>query len=317
MTEPLRLFTLWGIDGYPFGLCIAIAVFLGTLLLIGTWRRYAALPWLGLRFALYALPLGLVFSRVFYLVVRWRFLSVDYVEAFWYTLPLGGYSLAGSFAGIVIAAWLVARLGRRPMAEVLDMAAPAALLVLACERLAECFTLDGVGLYVDNEALWHFPFAVLNPYGEYVMPVFFYEALTAFLIMGWLLYFLRKHKRAVGDVALTAMLLLGLTQIFWESLRVDDYLRFGFVRVNQLWGALLAGIALGVWLKRSHPSRIHAVVVSAAFLVCIGVMVGVEFGQDKSTISNGILHAAMALALAGIGLMGVTLRNACVRRTMA
>ena len=35
--------------------------------------------------------------------------------------------------------------------------------------------------------------------------------------------------------ALTGMLLFALTQVFWESMRRDGFLRFGFVRVNQMW----------------------------------------------------------------------------------
>lgn len=313
MTEPAQIFTLFGVDGYSFGLCVAIAVLLATGLLCLLWKNRGHSPAMGLRFTLYAIPLTLLFARLGYVAVRLRFLAVDYVPGFWYRLPLGGYSLAGGFVGLMLAGWLFARISGQCTAKVLDLAAPAALLVLACIRLAEAFTLDGVGLYVENEALWHFPFAVANPYGEYVLPVFFYEAVVAALLCLVALRSLRSGRLQTGDVARTATLLLGLTQILLESLRADDYLRFGFVRVNQLWGALLAGYVLAVWLRRFQTTRARRGITVTVYLLCIGVMIAVEFGRDKSTIPNEILYAAMALALLVIGIISVALRNARTR----
>ena len=313
MTEPTRLWTLFGVAVYPYGIGVGLAALLASGLLCLLWRRKAHASGIGLRFALYAMPMTVLFARLGYLAVRLRFLSVDYVAGFWYQLSLGGFSLAGGSAGLLLAGWLFARRHQRPFAAVMDLAAPPALLALACIRLAEFFTLEGVGLYVDNEALWRFPFAVVNPYGEYVLPVFLYEAIVALLIGMAVLLTLRR-ARVAGNAALTAMLLLGLTQVLLESLRADDYLRFGFVRVNQLWGILLAGYAWLVWLRRARPTRARRGLAVTVCLICIGVMVAVEFGRDKSTIPNEALYLAMAVALTAVGAMGVALRNASARR---
>jgi prolipoprotein diacylglyceryltransferase len=310
MTEPVRLFTLLGMDVYPYGLCAAAFALLACALLCALSRGRFGRGAEGLRLALYLLPAGLLMARVFYLLLRMRFIAVDFAPHFWYAAWLGGYSLAGASAGLALGALLYARVSGRTFADVMDVAAPPALLLLAGLRLAERFTLDGVGLYVDDEALWRFPFAVQNAYGEYVMPVFAYEAAAALLLCAGLLVWMRRAGRRRGDAAFTAMLLTGLTQVFLESLRADDFLRFGFVRVNQLWGVLLAGVALTVWLVRLRPSRARAFATVAAFTLCVGLLIAVEFGLDKSQIDNGILYGVMAAALLLVGVLALRLRAA-------
>ena len=174
--------------------------------------------------------------------------------------------------------WIVAKLAKHPFAALMDVAVPAALVTLAGLRFAEAATLNGVGAYMDNEALCWFPLAVQNTYGEYVLPVFFWEGLTALILA---IVLIARPKIRVGDVALSGAMLLGLTQVFWESLRADDFLRFGFVRVNQLWGLLLAFCAIGVWLARAAKPFRQVLATAGVCVLCTGLMTGVMFGLDK------------------------------------
>lgn len=309
MTEPILVGTVFGMDIYLYGICAATSVLCGCLFLVllGRARRKTALE--GVRLALYAVPLCLLFSRLGYCLVRARFIAVDYVPYFPLRLELGGYSLAGSFLGLVLAAWLCARVTRGSFVENLDWAAPAALLTLTGLRLAECCTLNGVGVYIESEAFSHFPFAVLNGYGESVMPVFFWEAITALVIGAVLTVRFVRAKGKPGDVTLTGMLLVGLSQIFWESLREDDFLRFGFVRVNQLWGVLLAVVVIGVWLARAGKKPWQVAGTILLMLTCIGLLIVIEFGLDKLPIPNEALYAVMLAALITLTLVGLCLRN--------
>lgn len=316
MTEPSGILTVVGIPLYPYGICIAIAVVLACAVACSLFARRFNRPGDGLRLTLYAIPACLLLARLGYLAVRLRFLPVDYVPGFWYALPLGGYSLAGASLGLGLACWLFGKRSRISARVLLDLALPCALIVLAGARLAERFTLDGVGVYIESEALWRFPFAVANPYGEYVLPVFFWEAITAVLIALGLLLRLRKPHTA-GDTALTGMLALGLTQVFWESLRGDDFLRFGFVRVNQLWGVLLACIAIGIWLLRGGYRKAVSLAAAAGVLVAVSLLIALEFGLDKSAIPNAILYGAMGATLLALGCVGITLRQAAQRRVVA
>ncbi len=309
MNEPTALFSVFGLDVYPYGLCAAAAAGLGCLLLVWLWKKHAGKPLNGLRFALYAVPCCLLFSRAGYCAVRAGFIAVDFGGDFAFRFDLGGYSLAGGFVGLLLAAWLFGKVTKTPFASALDLAAPAALLVVSGLRLAERFTLDGVGGYVENEALQWFPLAVRDTYGDFVTPIFFWEALAALLMCAGLVRWMGKAPRRRGDAALTGMLLFGLCQILLESLRADDYLRFGFVRVNQLWGIALALAAAGVWAARLKPRPLVAAALGGGALACVALLILVEFGLDKSSISNGILYAVMTAVLLLLAWTGLALRN--------
>ena len=73
------------------------------------------------------------------------------------------------------------------------------------------------------------------------------------------------------------MLLFALTQVFWESLRRDGFLRFGFVRVNQLWCAVMLAAVTAVWLLRARPSRVAAAGSVLGLAAGIGALVALEF----------------------------------------
>ena len=155
------------------------------------------------------------------------------------------------------------------------------LLAVALGRFAECLTTEGIGDYVDNPFWQFFPFAVPDVYGDLRFPVFVWEGLTALVICA----------------------------VAWRCLRRDGFLRFGFVRVNQLWCAVMLAAVTVVWLMRARPSR--AVIAGSALGLAagIGALVALEFAFDKSPVDNRILYAVMAAVLAAMGAGLLTLRR--------
>ena len=309
MNEPTALGSIFGIAFYPYGICVALAGGIGCLIFIRLWKKDQNSAEDGFLFLCYAVIGCLLLSRAGYCAVQAGFLSVDYSPRFIWRMQLGGYSLVGSIAGLLAAAWLLGRTKRhrQPFTTLLDRAAPAALFVLAGERLAECLTLDGIGGYVDNQSLQWFPLAVQDCYGDYVIPVFFWEALTALVIAIGLLLWMRKGRR--GDIALTAALFLGLTQILLESLREDNYLRFGFVRVNQLLGIGMALWAESLWLIRLKPHAWPAAGVCTVLIGSTAFLAWSEYALDKTAYSNLALYFGMGVALTLLAVMGIMLRN--------
>ena len=315
MTDPTPLFSLFGISLYPFGLCVALGALAAAALLCLSYGRAGWPTGEALRFALLCLPCAYLGARLGYCAVRSGFLFVDFGASFLWRVELGGFSLAGASLGLLLAAWVFARRANRPFARALDLAMPAALLALACERVAERFTLAGLGDYVDD-ALWQrFPFAVPDVYGDWRLPVFAWEALAALALCLLAFVGLRRARRD-GDAALWNMALLGATQILLESLRRDDFLRFGFVRVNQLWGVALLLMAALRWLARAKLSRPRRCAALLGYAAGVGALVLVEFALDKSPIGNGWLYAAMALALAAMVVGAARLRALSERRGM-
>lgn len=293
MIEPTAWLTILGFKIYPFGCCLAAAMLLALLLLFLT---KSPLPRKALlSFAAWAVPCGLLGARLGYFVLRAGNLLVDFGVGFIWRLDWGGFSLAGGFVGLLFAAWLAAKSAKRRMGEVLNAAAPAMLLFVALERFAECLTTEGIGDYVENVLFQRFPFAVLDVYGDYRVAVFFWEGLTALLLAAALWLNLKRGRSQ--DTMLRGMLFFGATQIFWESLRRDNFLRFGFVRVNQLFAIALVLAAVGTLLVRGKQRRGVAVATLAGYSLGTLLLVAIEFGLDKSQIPNTILYAVMVVVL--------------------
>ena len=305
MREPTPLFSLPGLFCYPYGAALAVGLLLAALLSMASFRKAFGAAAEGLRFSLWALPLGFVGARLGYCAVKASFIAVDFGPSFLYRFDLGGYSMAGAFVGVLAAAALLGRATRRGCRSALGVAMPAQLLAAALGRFAECLTTEGIGDYVDNPFWQFFPFAVPDVYGDLRFPVFVWEGLTALVICAVAWRCLRRPQ----DAALTGMLLFALTQVFWESLRRDGFLRFGFVRVNQLWCAVILAAVTALWLLRARPSR--AVVAGSALGLAagIGALVALEFAFDKSPVDNRILYAVMAAVLAAMGAGLLTLRR--------
>ena len=106
MREPTPLFTLLGIACYPYGAALALGLLLAALMAMASFRKAFGAAEDGLRFSLWALPLGFVGARLGYCAVKASFIAVDFGPAFLYHFGLGGYSMAGAFVGVLAAAAL-------------------------------------------------------------------------------------------------------------------------------------------------------------------------------------------------------------------
>jgi prolipoprotein diacylglyceryltransferase len=242
-----------------------------------------------------------VFGRGLFVSLRWNLvvdvLGWQHIFMFWD----GGFTLFGVLPGCLLAAFCCARRMRVRTADILDAAAPGAALALGIARFAEVFTLQGVGRPVELPALQWFPVAVQNSYGEWVTPVFFWEGVAALGIAWLAARALRSPRRAPLDAACVFLLGLGITQVLLESLRTDDILRLGLVKVSQL--AAMACV-LAVAVRWAIPAvrvgkSIRAVCAyGAGLLAGVGLCTYIEYALDKTAIPNTVLYLAMGLTLA-------------------
>ena len=246
-------------------------------------------------------------GRLVYCLTQWEFILVDLGGAAFMAQPWqGGYNMYGAVLGGLAGVAIYAGATKKPACALMDLAAPGAALTILAGRLGEAFTSQGLGAYVDSEALHLFPFAVENSWGDWQLPVFAYEAAAALIVMVVCLCLLRGGKRPAGRVAEVFLALISLCQILLESLRADEFIRFGFVKFNMLAAAVVLGcvIGLSVWrqVKRGgwKPWQIFRLIL---FALSIVVVILIEFALDKSPIDNRLLYAVMALMLT---LMGVS-----------
>ena len=294
----------------PYGICVALSVIAALWLMGVLMRRDArreggpqAIAVIGhvhpLRLAVFCVPAAFVGARLLYCLVRFSFFFEELGPVSVLQTRMGGFLLYGAVVGALLAAACVARHDGASVACVLDdLAAPGMLMVMIC-RLAEGTTTEGVGAWVENEALWRFPIAVQNEYGEWQYAVFLLEALIAAVVLVVLL----RHRGAPGERMMTALLLYACSQIVCESLRMDSCLRIGFVRMSQVFSAVTILAVTLIRAGRAGGVR-RAVLHGVLMLALAGVVGGIEWALDKTPVDNRILYMVMVLACAAMAVNG-------------
>lgn len=287
-----------GISVTAYGAAVAFSAFASALMLLFRAKRTDYRGADPLLLALGCIPAAFVGARLLYCLVRVEYYVVELGAASVLRTWEGGFLLYGAVLGAIAAAALLARRLHVSVAATLDeIAAPGLLAIVIC-RLAERFTSEGVGAWLEDEALCRFPFAVENEYGEWQMAVFLLEALAAALILVHVLG-MRGRPVAGGTELLHALLLYACCQVVLESLRMDGCLRIGFVRVSQvISGAVILGVT--VIAARRTGGRRAVIVRAAAGLVCVGIAGGLEWALDKTSVPNPVLYAVMCAVCAAM-----------------
>ena len=205
------------------------------------------------------------------------------------------YAMCGALLGVVLAGVLCARLTRQRAGQVLDALAPAGLLALAVARFGEIFSDFGWGQTILEPVWQRLPFAVQDMYGQWHLAVFMLEGIAALAlaVCAWCM-----RGETAGDVFLTALLWLSMTQIFCESLRAET-IRWGFVRVQQVQCAVFGLIVLVTWALRRRGGW---AIPLAVYLTGVGVVALMEYALDKLPMPQALDYAVMAAALCTMGL---------------
>lgn len=306
MNPSMTLFTVGDFTLTAYGAIGAGSALLGCVLVIlaGLWKKKSLET--GVTLCLVTIPAALLGARLLYVLTMWELVTDPDTfggAGFIFQLWQGGYTLYGGILGGMAAIWLYSKLTRQSAAPLMDMAAPGAALMLMWLRAAEYFTGQGLGDYLEEESQFFFPLGVMNQYEGWQVPVFFYEAVAAGVILLVLLAMLRMGK-ADGLTAEAFILLLGLSQIVLESLREDEFIRFGFVRFNQIMAVSTAAFALFRRLRReAKPHGWDGSLTLRALVFFLGIVlcILIEFALDKTTIDNGLLYLVMCLTLVIMG----------------
>lgn len=290
-------YLIWLVAAAACGLAFFMLYRPGTLMAPS--RRLAA--------GLLAVLLGVLGARLFYFFARLQYLVPMYGWGHVTDLAPQGLAFGGAVLGVLGAGWLTSRLTRVPADPLLDRLVPAALLTLALARAGEYTVHIGEGPYVQNAALQFFPLAIRNEWGEWYFAIFVLEALCALAVLLWML---GRRGWPAGRAWRRALLYLLLTQVLCESLRAES-LRWGFVRVHQLFAVLVAFVLLLEKLRRRGARPWLRI---GLFLLGTAVLIGIEFALDKwPAAPHWALYLVMAATLAGMGAAVVGSRKAAGR----
>lgn len=109
-----------------------------------------------------------------------------------------------------------------------------------------------------------------------------YEAVVA---LGLMAYALRRESKPAGCVGFTCIMLLSLAQVPLESMRSDDFLAVGFVKVDQLIAMIMAVTMIVMFLcgcLRAHKSSILDFIALGVAVIMVVMCVVEEFRIDGS-----------------------------------
>ena len=217
----------------------------------------------------------------------------------------GGYTLYGALVGGTLGAIIGCRVSRLPVLDTLDTLAPGACAALICCRIGEYFTLQGFGSPVEDESLQFLPISFcIADYGYYqdwCYAVWAWEAIAALIILIALL--IRSGNAARGHQALLFVTALGTSQILFEQMRRDDFVRLNpFVRLSQIVALISLVAVLAVLFIRRQPGRRKVLASSAEFIAASLAIVCAEFVFDKPQY-RVLLYCTFALAAAGLILL--------------
>ncbi len=309
MTE--TVFTLLGQSVTGFGLGMAGAMLL-MLAVMGGWCHARKLGYgVFIRFAALAVPLTLLCSRALFVLADCTYYLTTLSNPalalrFWD----GGYSLVGAVLGFMLAAWLGEKATRLPGKPLLDGAALALPLGILVERLCEPGTDMGMGKAIATPAFMFL--GVEDPLtGEWVHPVFYYEAAVAGILFVVLLICALRRKKTTGSLLGIFTVLFAATQIFFECMRNDNHMVVHFVPVQQVAELLMLLTVLGCWTKRlakKGTNKSQIMLIWLTVIVCVALTVFMEFRIDRGSMKL-LYYSVIALCMAVVSVLALRCRR--------
>ena len=259
----------FGISWYA--ILIVGAIVIGLILCTREACRLRLPQDLAIDFLLYAIPLGIIGARLYYVLFRFGDYSDNLLAIF--DIRGGGLAIYGGVIGGLIAAKLVAKKDGVPILTILDLVAPALVLGQGIGRWGNYINMEAYGLRISEPYLQFFPFAVEIPVGDvwyWHMATFFYEFCWDLLVFA-LLMVIRRHARRHGDVFCWYLLLYCAGRTVIEGLRTDSLTFISeFVRISQVLSAI-AALCVVIYFFVRIRDRISAVTIAplVSAVLCI------------------------------------------------
>ncbi|WP_110953230.1 prolipoprotein diacylglyceryl transferase [Anaerosinus massiliensis] len=231
-------FSIGNLNFYWYGFMLSMAILAGMAItrLVLFFRHERFEPVLDL--LLWGLPVGLIFSRIFYVVLHWHLYAGKFVEVF--SLTRGGFSIYGAFLGFLCVLYFYTKIVNVSLWSWLDRLVPAFVLGLAIVQLGNFVLQTVVGMPDDGKIVEYIEYA-FRPAGfeqyEYFTPVALYQSIwqfVTFLIISILTWIqIKNHSILAGNIFLIGMSLVCLGRFlfgfFYLSIQTGMQLHLGQV----------------------------------------------------------------------------------------
>jgi phosphatidylglycerol:prolipoprotein diacylglycerol transferase len=233
-------FTLFGIEVRWYGVLIASAVVIGTILALREAKKRNIEEDTIIDLLLFAIPAAIIGARLYYVAFSWENYKNNPMEIL--NLRGGGLAIHGVIIAGVIVALIFCKKRKISFWTIGDIVAPSLILGQAIGRW---------GNFANQEAHGgptNLPWGIMVD-GVKVHPTFLYESIWNFGVFIFLLYYSRKKEKVNGEVFLLYIILYSVARFFIEGLRTDS-LMFGPIRVAQLISLLSIIIGSYIFYRR-------------------------------------------------------------------
>ncbi|MBN2899402.1 MAG: prolipoprotein diacylglyceryl transferase [Clostridia bacterium] len=238
-------FEVFGLEVRWYGIFIATAMFLGSLLFLKNTKKAGYLEDDIYDIILLAFPSAIVGARLYYVLFNWSYYSGDIMRMI--NIRGGGLAIHGGLIGGFLSAYLMCRHKKLDFADLVDRAAPLLPMGQAIGRW---------GNYTNGEAHGgptNLPWAIPVD-GQMVHPTFLYESIWNFGLFLFLLWY-GKRKNFKGELLLIYMGVYSVGRFFIEGLRTDS-LMLGPIRMAQFISLVFIAISMALWYYLSKRNKV-------------------------------------------------------------
>lgn len=225
-TSPSQIiFTIFGVNIYFYGVILALAIAVGTLVSdwIGT-KYYELQKETIIDLAPYLIIFGIIGARLYYCVMDYSFYLRFPTEIF--ALRHGGISIHGAILGGLLGLILYAIRHKISVKKLCDVSVIGLSLGQSIGRWGNFFNSEAYGLPTNLPwKLYIAPQYRQIPFQdvEFYHPAFLYESILDFAIFGILLYLTAGRKiKKEGNLALIYLIMYSIARICVEYCRIDS-----------------------------------------------------------------------------------------------
>lgn len=208
--------------------------------------------------AFYAIIIGIVSARLYYVLFNWDYYSNNLLEIF--EIWNGGLAIHGGIIGGGLFTLFYCRKNKVGIYRILDICVVGLILAQAVGRWGNFFNQEAYGILTTKEALLslnipEFIVDGMHINGEYYHPTFLYESIWN--VIGFIiLIIVRKVFKYLKTGQLTGLYLIwySVGRIFIEAMRTDS-LMLGNFKVAQIVSVIMIIIGIILIIIRKKGSR--------------------------------------------------------------
>ena len=201
--------------------------------------------------AFWAIPLGIIGARIYYVIFNWQVFADDPLSAL--RIWEGGIAIYGAVIGGLLGVLIFSRIRRLNPFILTDMIVPGLALAQGIGRWGNYFNMEAYGRVITHPAWQFFPAGVQIPNGgayTWHMATLLYESCWDIAVFAALWFIIRKRSHHPGTLMLWYMLRYGIGRSIIEGLRTDS-LMMGPLRVSQVLSLVLMVLSCGLLIFRA------------------------------------------------------------------